>query len=264
MLSTPPLIDAYAAALDLGAWLAHGLDPVLFAEQRLQWEADSWQAQALRSRSRQIALNCARQSGKSTSTAVVALHTAIYEAPALVLLVSPSHRQSREGFGKVMAFLRHLEPAEELIEDNRLSAILRNGSRIVSLPGGAKTIRGYSGPALIIEDEAAYVSDEVHVAIRPMLAVSRGRLILMSTPNGRRGHFYDIWSSGDDSWERIQILGREVPRITPEFLDEERRALGPMIFSQEYEGQFIDGEASAFSSELIELALSNDFERFAA
>ena len=51
---------------------------------------------------------------------------------------------------------------------------------------------------------------------------------------------------------------------TAEFLENELRELGPQLFSQEYQGEFIDAEASAFSSELIEMALVDDFERFLA
>ncbi len=70
-----------------------------------------------------------------------------------------------------------------LEEDNRLSFTLSNGSRVVSLPGTSETVRGFSAPRLVIEDEAAFVEDGVYGAVRPMLAVSSGRLILMSTPS---------------------------------------------------------------------------------
>lgn len=96
-----------------------------------------------------------------------------------------------------------------------------------------------------------------------MLAISHGRLIEMSSPNGKRGHFYENWRRGE-AVERIKITGRQCPRITSEFLDQQRRKLGPMLFSQEYEGEFIDPESSAFSSEMIERALVDDFERFPA
>src|SRR5262249_5093120 len=201
------------------------------------------------------------QAGKSTATAVVAFHAALFEPGSLILLVSPSQRQSRELFAKLMDFLRSLEPAETLDEDNRLSATLANRSRIVSLPGDGKTVRGFSAPTLIIEDEAGYVDDALYTAIRPMLAVSAGRLILMSTPNGRRGHFFEIWAGAQD-WERVKIIGRDCPRISAEFLEQEQRELGPLLFSQEYEGEFIDAQSSAFSSEMIELALTDHFERF--
>src|SRR5262249_56019811 len=99
------------------------------------------------------------QAGKSTATAVVAFHAALFEPGSLTLLVSPSQRQSRELFAKVIDFLRSLEPAETLEEDNKLSATLANQSRIVSLPGDAKTIRGFSAPALVVEDQPTYSHD---------------------------------------------------------------------------------------------------------
>ena len=83
--------------LDLALDLAHALDPVAFVQDRLKFKPDPWQAQLLRSQALWILLNCCRQSGKSTTTAAVALHTAIYN-PGLILLVSPSLRP-RDGSG---------------------------------------------------------------------------------------------------------------------------------------------------------------------
>src|SRR5437868_276554 len=113
--------------LDLALDLAHALDPVAFVQDRLKFEPDPWQASLLRSRAPWILLNCCRQSGKSTTTAAVALHTAIYD-PGLILLVSPSLRQSKELFAKVTGFLKDLEPAEVLEEDNKSSCTLANGA----------------------------------------------------------------------------------------------------------------------------------------
>ena len=231
---------------DLLKDLAYGLDPVAFAQDRLCFLCDGWQERVLRSNAQQIILNVSRQAGKSTTVAILALHTALYIPGSLSLLVSPSQRQSRELFQKVMEFLRALEPVEQLDEDNRLSATLRNRSRIVSLPGDPKTVRGYSGPTLVIEDEAAYVTDDMVQALRPMLAVSRGRLILMSTPSGRRGHFCDVWNGRTSDWEKIFITAKDCPRISQGFLDQELITLGPVLFSQEYEGEFVDSQSAAF------------------
>ena len=82
---------------DLTLDLAHARDPVAFSEDRLDFWPDTWQAQLLRSTAPWIMLNSCRQSGKSTATATVALHSAIYN-PGLILLVSPSLRQSKELF----------------------------------------------------------------------------------------------------------------------------------------------------------------------
>lgn len=247
---------------DLDRDLLHAIDPVSFARDRLGFAADPWQAQLLRSASPWLLLNCSRQSGKSTTTAILALHSALYN-PGLTLLVSPSLRQSKELFAKVIVFLRDLQPAEVLEEDNKSSCTLTNGARIVSLPGDPDTLRGFSAPKLIVKDESGYCPDAMAAALEPMLAVSNGRMIELSTPNGRRGHFFESWDRGIGA-ERIRITARQCPRISAEFLERQRAKLGPMMFSQEFECEFIDAESSAFSSEMIELALADDFDRLVA
>jgi hypothetical protein len=77
----------------LAADLAAALDPVVFA-RRAAIAPDPWQAEVLRFTSPRLLLNCSRQSGKSTTTAVLAMHTALYRPGSLTLLLSPSERQS--------------------------------------------------------------------------------------------------------------------------------------------------------------------------
>jgi hypothetical protein len=238
--------------------LAHSLDPVLFAKEALGFDADEWQKALLRTTAPQVILNNSRQSGKSTASAIRALHRAIYVPGALILLISPSLRQSKELFGKVTGFLKSLQPAAVLEEDNRLSCTLENGSRICSLPGDPKTIRGFSAPALILEDEAAFVDDELFAAIKPMLAVSRGQLILMSTPFGRRGHFFDTWQSGGDAWERFSVPASACPRISPAFLKQEMESMSEWRFKQEYECVFCETSDQIFSFDTIRAAFDAD------
>jgi hypothetical protein len=240
--------------------IAHMLDPVAFAVDRLGFVPDAEQARAIRSPRRQKIMKCCRQWGKSSTTSVIALHTAVYEPGSLILLVSPSLRQSRELFGKVTEFMRRLEPAEILEEDNKLSCTLQNRSRIVSLPGDPKTVRGFSAPALIIEDEAAFVADELHTALRPMLAVSEGKLILISSPFGRRGHFFDVWTNGGPAWERIEVKATDCPRISPEFLEQERAALGDWRFRQEFLCEFVETDDQLFGYDLIMGAFDDSVE----
>jgi hypothetical protein len=242
---------------DLTSELRCALDPLAFAGQRLSFVADPWQARVLRSTAPRMLLNCSRQAGKSTTTAIIGLHRALYHPHSLVLLISPSLRQSRELFGKAQGFLKTLDTQPRLEEDNRLSMELENGSRLVALPGDPGTIRGFSAPSLIIEDEAAYVDDGLYRAIRPMLAVSGGRLILLSTPNGKRGHFFEAWES-DEDWERVSVPASDCPRISPEFLAAERQALGETWYRQEYACHFAEMVDAMFRMEDIEKAISEE------
>lgn len=238
--------------------LAHALDPAAFARDALGFDPDPWQATVLQSSGRRLLLNCSRQSGKSTTAAALALHQAIYHPGSLVLLVSPSLRQSGELFRKVVLHLRALDHEPTLTESNRLSLALENGSRIVSLPGTEGTIRGFSGAALIVEDEAARVDDALYYAVRPMLAVSGGRLILMSTPFGKRGHFFEAWQDGGAEWDRIEIPATRCGRIAPAFLEEERRGMGDWWFRQEYLCEFVATTDQVFAYDLVMGALSDD------
>ena len=242
----------------IAAELRCALDPVVFARERLDFEPDPWQADALRLFKTNTLLNCSRQSGKSTCAAIVGLHTAEYMPGALVLLGSPSLRQSRELFLKVTAFRQKLKSEPPLEEDNRLSFTLGNGSRVVCLPGTGATVRGFSAPDLIVEDEAAFVEDSFYRAVRPMLAVSSGRLILMSTPYGKRGHFYEAWNAGGDAWHRVEVPATECPRITSEFLAQERKALGDLWYRQEYMCEFADVIDAVFRMADIERAVTDE------
>lgn len=244
--------------MNLAADLMAACDPVWFAREALGFDPDAWQARVLRSNRRRLILNCCRQSGKSTTAAILALHRALYYPRSLVLLVSPSLRQSSELFRKVIEHLNRLPDRPHLTEENRLSLAMPNSSRIVSLPGTEGTIRGYSGADLIIEDEAARVPDDLTAAIRPTLAVSQGCLILMSTPFGKRGHFYQEWTEGGDSWERIMIPASACPRISPEFLEDERKSIGDWFFRQEYECEYVDTVDQVFDSDLIRRAIDGN------
>jgi hypothetical protein len=242
----------------IAADLRLALDPVAFASALGFNTPDPWQVKALRWAGKRALWNCARQCGKSTVASLLAVHRANFYPDSLILLVSPSMRQSGELFRKVADWIAQLPIKPHLAEDNRLSCTLPNGSRIVSLPSSEATVRGFSGANLIIEDEAARVGDDLYFAIRPMLAVSGGRLILMSTPFGKRGHFFEEWSKGGPSWERIEITAHENPRITPAFLEEERASMGDWWFKQEYLCQFVETVDSVFTYDLVMGAISSE------
>lgn len=231
--------------------LRWALDPTAWCREALNFSPDPWQTTVLRSNAPRQLMNCSRQAGKSVTTALVALHTAIYQRASLVLLLSPSLRQSQELFRKVAGFYGQLRQPVPSEAESALRLELENGSRVISLPASEQTIRGYSGVSLLIIDEASRVEDDTYLATRPFLAVSRGRLLILSTPSGKRGFFHDLWMSGQ-GWERVKIVAEECPRILPEFLEEERRSLPRAFFAQEYTCEFLEAEGAVFSYEDVE------------
>ena len=209
-------------------------------------EPDEWQAGVLRSDAQRMLLLASRQAGKSSVAAALALRTALLRPRSPVLLLSPSLRQSGELYRKVVDLFGALGRPMGVSAESALRLELANGSRVVSLPGDEKNIRGFSGVALLIIDEAARVEDPLYCSVRPMLAVSQGRLAALSTPFGKRGWFHDEWH-GEGDWERVKITAEQCPRISPQFLAEERRALGERWYAQEYGCEFSECLDAVFS-----------------
>jgi Terminase large subunit, T4likevirus-type, N-terminal len=238
--------------------LATALDSVRFARS-VGFEPDPWQADLLLAIEKKIILLCSRQSGKTTIVAILALHHALNNPNALVLVLSPSLRQSSELFKKITGFYRELGRSIPSETQTALTLELTNKSRIISLPGKDQTVRGYSGVSLLLIDEAARVSDELYYAVRPMLAVSQGRIVILSTPYGKRGFFFREWDKGQN-WLKIKITAGQCPRISKVFLEQERHDIGERWFAQEYLCSFEESETALFRYDLIQRALCDDLE----
>jgi len=240
--------------------LALALDPSAWSERVAGFELDDWQAEVLRSDAGRVLLNCSRQSGKSTVAALLALHLALYRPDSLSLLLSPSLRQSSELFRKVADFYRQVAEPVPPEAESALRIELANGSRVVSLPGKEQTVRGFSGVDLLVIDEAARVGDALYYAVRPMLAVSGGRLVVLSTPYGKRGWFWQEWAEGGAGWLRVKVTAEQCPRISQEFLAEERQHLGQWWYQQEYECEFMEAQTAAFTWEMLRGAITEEVQ----
>jgi hypothetical protein len=223
---------------------------------------DPWQAECLRreAASGRMILLCSRQAGKSLTAAALALRSALLSPPALVLLLSPTLRQSGELYrDKVLRLFNALGRPVPVVQESALQMTLGNGSRVISLPGAEGTIRGYSGVSLLVIDEAARVPDDLYRAVRPMLATSRGQLVCLSTPFGKRGWFWEEWV-GTNSWHRLRVTAEQCPRIPADFLEEERQALGPRWYAQEYGCSFEETVDAVFLQSDIEAAFDETDE----
>jgi hypothetical protein len=152
-----------------------------------------------------------------------------------------------------------LEGAPELLGNSVLKTEFPNGSRIIALPGSEQTVRGYAGVSLVILDEASRIPDELYTAVTPFLATrTDGSLIALSTPNGKRGFWYEAWVSNDPKWTRVEVPASMCPRISKEFLSEQLRELGAARYSEEFELSFLEEISSAFSSDIISRAFTRE------
>jgi hypothetical protein len=244
--------------MSLRTAILQALDPVELWKAVYHTTPDDWQAEVLRSDHRKVLLNTSRQVGKSSTVALKSLHIGLFEPGSLILLVSRSLRQSSELGKKVFDAFRRTGNVVPPESESKLALELRNGSRIVCLPGGNEgSIRGYSGVRALIIDEASRCPDALFLALKPMIAVSGGSVTLLSTPFGKRGFFWSWWSEGEDWW-KIEVKASQCPRLSPAFLAQERRELGPRWYAQEYDCAFVEAVGQLFSDEAIDAAFRDD------
>jgi hypothetical protein len=236
-------------------------DAVAFARARLGFEADETQAAVLRSGAKRGILNCSRQWGKSTVGSLMAVHRAYTRPGSLVVVASPTQRQSGLLVAKAADWVRGLGIRVHGDGTNECSLLFPNRSRIVGLPGMEGTVRGFSKVSLMLIDEASRVSDEMYHALRPMLGVGDGDLWLMSTPFRKRGFFYDAWEFGGPGWYRVKAPVTECGRISERFVEEERAELMEDIFRREYLCEFQDDGSEVFERELLSEAWDGDIRQ---
>lgn len=242
-----------APAAGLATDLAAALDPVVFAKG-LSFGPERWQRTLLRTEARRVLVLCARQVGKTTTTAIRALHTAVYRPDSLILIVSPSQRQSDEVLHRIKSMYRMLGRPLAAERENGSELVLENGSRVVSLPGTEGTSRGFAGARLLIMDEAARIDDDIFASVLPMVAPD-GAIWALSTPWGQRGWFYELHQDATAAWERHKITAHESEQYSPARIAEVKAALGSFVFASDYECVFGDVETQVFSTALVRAAL---------
>lgn len=219
--------------------------PVEWAELMIEpvsgIKLDDWQKELLQDKSRNILLNCHRQSGKSTLVAIKALHRALFWDDQLIVLISPVLKQSSELSRKIRGFVKNIPQYRDHVDiNNKLSLSFDNGSRIETLTASDWNVRG-STANLIIIDEAAGVPEEIFDAVSPMLLTTKGQMIVLSTPYGKSGRFYEYYKS--DDWKHYEVKVSNNPRMqTPdmqEALAFELKKMGSRVYGQEYECEFL-------------------------
>ena len=227
---------------------------------KIKW--DKWQQEVIDHKGN-ITLRTGRQVGKSEVVSAKAVKFAIDNPGTSTMIIAASQRQSSLLFEKVRGTIDLMEVSGKKLysEKPTLSKILlNNGSRIYSLPTGrtGHFIRGFTID-LLIADEAAYIPEAVWLAVTPMLAVSRkargmGNLILLSTPFGKGGFFYNSFT--DTDYRSFHVSSEDCPRIPKDFLKKEKQRMTKAEYRQEYQGEFTDEWNQMFQTELIKKCMT--------
>jgi phage FluMu gp28-like protein len=171
-----------------------------------------------------------RQIGKSFAIAAEAVRLA-REFNTDSLILSSSHRQSREVMRKVALHLRaqRILGGREgrTLAKSKDEATLPNGARIISLPASPDTVRGFSGNIFL--DEFAFHQDSRAIWRAMYPTITRGhRVRITSTPNGTLNMFHDIWADETNDFLRFRTSIHDAVAEGFEVdMDRLRRGIGP-------------------------------------
>jgi phage FluMu gp28-like protein len=241
----------------------HPLMPLLRANPAAAYRKvgvtlDPWQARVVADDSDQAAVLCCRGAGKSYAEAARVLARMLTRPRHRVLFFSPTHRQSSEVLGYARELWERMGRPLRATRDSVTILEFANGSRALSLPDNQKGVRGLHVDELVL-DEAAQLSDELYVSVRPMVMRRRGKIRAATTPFGKRGWFWELWDKRR-SWNKVKVTARDSGRYTEEQLAREYEEMGERSYRQEYELEFHDAVDAVFTQDDIDAAMDDSMQ----
>ena len=231
----------------------------------MKLKLDDWQKEVVEYKGN-IVVCSGRQTGKSQCIAIKAAEFVVNNPKKHVLIISVTEDQAKELLIKVQIYLEDNYKAwiKKPYAKNVLKDLLRltNGSsvRTKAVGQGGTGARGFTID-LLIADEAAWMPDDVWPAVTPMLLTTAGKIILISTPHGRKNYFYRCYNDPTFKvWHVNSIEAIEKRPISEtwqqwrrdgavEYFKSERYRLSDKQFKQEYEGQFVEDLQDFFPDE---------------
>jgi hypothetical protein len=162
-----------------------------------------------------------RQAGKTTTVGCCyLLHKVLFNQNMKVAILANKLNTARDILGRIREAYEHLPQwlQQGIIEWNKGSIQLENGSKIIASATSSTAIRGESYNCIFL-DEFAYVpttvAEEFFSSVYPTITAGQStQMIIISTPRGLN-MFYQLWKtavSGESDYTTFEVSWREVPQ----------------------------------------------------
>ena len=188
-----------------------------------------------------------RQSGKSTTVISYLLHYVLFNPDKNVAILANKLTTARELLGRLKLAYEHLPKwlQQGVVEWNKGSIILENGSKILASSTSSSAVRGGSFNLLFM-DEFAFVpenvADEFFNSVYPTISAGQStKVLIVSTPKGLN-MFYKLWKDAEDgqnSYTPIEVHWSDVPGRDNNWKKQTIRNTSPQQFRQEFECDFL-------------------------
>jgi len=224
---------------DLGLFLRtlhERVKPELLLERVVGGPPDDWQRRLMNSTSDIIMVLASRRIGKSTTIGVMAGQE-LSKPEHQVIILSKTLAQSQLLFAKIAYTWEKMALPIETKRRTMTEMHLKNGSSVVCVPAGqdGEQARGYGVKnGLLLVDEAAFIPDAVYGSTLSS-AGNNAKTILITTPGGKSGKAYEMWSDREmyPEVERIRACSLDLPRMA-KLVERQRKVLSKFEFDVEH------------------------------
>ena len=210
-----------------------------------------------------------RQTGKTTTMVAVMLHYALFNPDFNIAILANKAATAREILGRLQLAYENLPwfLQQGIVEWNKGSIILENGSKIFASSTSASAIRGMS-INLVYLDEFAFVpstvQDEFFSSVYPTISSGRtSRVLITSTPNGMN-MFYKLWhdaEKGFNDYATVSVNWWDVPGRDEAWKEQTIRNTSEKQFAVEFECEFLGSSDTLIDAhKLRHLVFENPLE----
>ena len=202
-----------------------------------------------------VVLCWSRQSGKSVLCEMLLIEY-LFKKNTYNVYISPTFQLGRKVFKEITQLL---EPTNIIKKANSSTLTIETiyGSTLQFFSAESYTaIRGTTCNGVCIIDEAAYIQDVLPNGenfwgnvVMPITKARKPLTVLVSTPCGTQGFFYDFYLRALNNEEGIVQLTRDIyadSLVTPKEIEEIKKSIPPKAFLQEFECKFISSSLSFF------------------
>ena len=198
-----------------------------------------------------------RQLGISTLSAAYSLWLMLFQNDKNVLVIATTKDTAKNLITKTRVMYDGLPVwlKTQIVENNKLSLIFKNGSQIKAIASNESAGRS-EALSLLILDEAAFIDkiDTIWTAAQQTLATG-GRCLAISTPNGVGNWFHKTWIDAQDGvnkFNTVKLHWSAHPERDQSWRDEQDKNLGPSQAAQECDADFLSSGRSVVDPAILE------------
>ena len=188
-----------------------------------------------------------RQSGKSTTVVSYLLHYALFNSNVNVAILANKAATAREMLQRLQLSYENLPKwlQQGILQWNRGSLELENGSKILAASTSASAVRGMSFNVIFLDEFAFipnHIADQFFSSVYPTISSGKStKVIIISTPHGMN-MFYKLWHDAErqkNEYVATEVHWSEVPGRDAKWKEQTIRNTSEQQFKVEFECEFL-------------------------